>query len=351
MKAILWGYRFSNMRETWYKRVQWMVNSLLKYGIEVKPHPNFKCRGLNLPLYDFTKDHNADICIYNHADISCLTGNVLQVKKNWFFKPTVPDENHTTLDEMGYGPYSSITYKKPNFEQMPQRKVNKFFSTKVKNWITKKTTKWGNRFKNDTQKIEETDYHLILGQCGGDEVVTRHDFGHYFTKMKQIVRELARIDNRLIIVKLHPYTDGEHATNNNFSMMLKQEIEAINPAVRVFTGKVNIHNFIKNARCIFLANSGAGFEAMMHHKPIISWGYPEYHWVTYDLRHLADLLRAIRLDWFNAEKSDKFLYWYMEKHCFYNQETSDRRIKELLENDGLQSPGIGATRVATAGIR
>ena len=102
MKAVVWGYKYSDMQQNWYRQMLWVVNSLRENGVEVKPHPKFKCKDLDLPMYDFTRDHDADICIYNHADISCLVGNVLSAKRNWFFKPTVPTRFHTTLDELGY---------------------------------------------------------------------------------------------------------------------------------------------------------------------------------------------------------------------------------------------------------
>jgi hypothetical protein len=329
MKAIIWGYKYDNMRETWYQQMNWVSNSLRKEGVDVVMHDKFKCRGLDsLPRYDFKKD-NCDICIYNHTDISHIIGNVIPVKENWFFKPTVPDEFHTTLDKIGYGAYSSVGYIKPDFESLNKEDTDIFFNTKVKNWIDNKATKWGKRFDNGEQEVEYDNYYLVLGQCGGDEVVTRHDFGHYFTKLEQIVRELSRIDNKLIVVKLHPYTDGEFAKDFNFSMALKSKLEMIDQKVKVFIGKSNVHNFIDKAYCILLANSGAGFEVMMHRKPMITWGFPEYHWITYDLRHLADLRRAVKLDWFKSEKQDMFLYWYMEKYCFYNQETCDRRVREL----------------------
>jgi hypothetical protein len=253
------------------------------------------------------------------------------VKQNWFFKPTVPDKLHSTLDILGYGPYSSITYKKPDFEDISQEDVDTFFSTQVEGWIKSKTCKWGNKLSKE-KVIKESDYYLVLGQCGGDSVVTQYDFGHYFTKLEQVVKELTRVGNRPVVVKLHPYTDGEGANDTTFSVSIKQKLEAISPKVKVYLGKINIHSFIEKAYCVFLANSGAGFEVMMHHKPMITWGYPEYHWVTYDLRHLADIHMAIRLDWFDKDKQDKFLYWYMEKYCFYNQETSDRRVQEMLNS-------------------
>jgi len=334
MKAVIWPYRYEDMKSSWYKQILWLINALKKENVEVKIHEKFKCNGTeNLPRYNYVKDNPCDICIYNHLTIADLIGNVVAAKQNWFVKPTVPDEFHTTLDKLGYGPYSSIAYKKPNFKNIENIEIDKFFRTQVKYWVEKTTTKFDNKnyhFTNEYQEVPYDDYFLIIGQCGGDTVVTTHDFGSYFVKMEQIIRELVRISNRTIVVKLHPYVDGENAKTTEFADNLKKKFEAISPKVKVFIGKTNIHNFIEKAYCILLANSGAGFETMMHHKPIISWGYPEYHWVTYDLRHLLDLRRAIKLDWFDREKSDKFLYWYMEKYCYYNQITCNNRVRELI---------------------
>jgi len=269
--------------------------------------------------------------IYNHADISHLTGDILPSKLNLFLKPTVPTKDYATLDILGYGPFSSIAYQKPDFENYNSSKVEHFFDTKVVEWITAKENKWGNYYKPSDIEVEFENYYLVLGQCVGDEVVKRYDFGNYVEKLEGIVRELARIDTRTIVVKLHPYMDGEFASNNNFSKAVGERLAKIDKKVKIFIGKVNIHDFLEKAYCVVLANSGSGIEAMMHHKPIISWGYPEYHWVTYDLRHLSDLIRAINVKgWFNSEKQDKWLYWYLEKYCIFNQQTTNNRINELL---------------------
>jgi len=336
MKAIIWDYRFNDMKSSWRTQMKWMVDALKAEGVEVKRHKNFICNGLDVPVYDHTKDHDADICIYNHTDESFIIGNVLKTKVNWFFKPTVPDTVHTTLDEVGFGPHSSITYEKPPYEFMTKAQVKEFFEGRVKTWIEHKMNKWGRGLVVDDFQVPYEDYYLILGQCGGDSVVTHYDFGSYFTKLEQVARELSRIDKRPIVIKLHPYTDGEEGTrgayqNNQFSEGLKARLEKI-PNVHVYLGKLNIHNFIPKARCVLLANSGAGFEVMMHHKPIIAWGFPEYHWVTYDLRILAQLNQAVKLDWFDSDAQDKFLYWYMERYCFFDSLTAHRRVKELLAN-------------------
>jgi len=333
MKAILWGYQYKDMLATWSRQMTWVVNALLEHKVEVKKHKSFNCKGLeNLPFYINATDNPSDICIYNHADVSHLTGDILKVKKNWFFKPTVPDEFHTTLDELGYGAYSSITYNKPNFENIENKDVNNFFETQVNNWIINCNNKWGNSYNFSKEEIPFENYILVLGQNFSDEVVTRYDFGHYFSKLHAVVKELHRISNEQIIVKLHPFTDGMDLNKTNITKRSTQLLQSIGKRVKIYGGRSNIHSFIEKAKCVVLGNSGSGFEVMMHHKPIISWGFPEYHWVTGNLHHLAHLRELLKLDWFNKELSDKFLYWYMEKYCFYNQETANRRIKELLGN-------------------
>jgi len=331
MKAVLWPYRFTHMRDTWRPQTVWIVDALKKCGVTVKRHPDFGCCGLEeLPVYDPETDNPADIGIYNHANQSEIIGNVLKTSANWFMKPTVPDEYHTTLDTLGYGPFSFITYNPPPLERVKQENVNTFFRKEVAHWLEKRSTKWGKQFESKDAECPHEDYHLVIGQCGGDSVVTKMDFGHYFTKLGQICAELARVDTRPVVVKLHPYVDGKDGNTTAMTDYLKGKLEGIHTRVHVYGGRTNIHPFLDRARDVVLANSGAGFEAMMHHKPIIAWGFPEYHWVTYDLRHLCEMGFAISLKWFDREQQDRYLYWYMRHYCFWNQPTAYRRVKELL---------------------
>lgn len=336
-KAIIWNYKYADMKMSWYQQMNWVVKALQDEGYKIIKTPAFKCKGLkNLSLYNSKIDNPCDIVIYNHADISDLLGNEVKAKHNWFFKPTIPDKYHTTLDDLGYSAYSSITYKKPPFEQCDLGEVNKFFDTKVKNWIETASSKFYN-FKSEDIEILEDNYILILGQCAGDYTTTHQDFGSHFYKIELIIRELLRITKDPIVVKLHPYTDGEFAKDDKFSRKIAEKFAQLSPRVSVYLGKTNLHKFIEKAKVIILSNSGSGFETMMHSKPIIAWGYPEYRYITYELHHLCDLKRALDLKWFNKELSDKFLYWYFEKYTFWDLLSCKRRIKELLYENEIVS--------------
>lgn len=338
--AVLWPYLYQDFEESgtnWGPRLVWIIKALKQNGYEVQQHPNFvqKFPG-TVPYKD---SWECDLVIYNHAEKSEIIGEgIINAKKTWFFKPTVPDNKQTTLDELGYGSYSSPTYNKPEFEVYSQEEVDHFFNTKVKKWKNTNECKFGKNYfpKSDTPR-EDTDYVLILGQTSGDTVVERQDWGSYNNKLIMVIRELNSQTKDKIVVKLHPYTNGvgyDSEKDFNYIEDLTKIIKEISPEIEVISDNTSIHSLLPNAKYIMTANSGAGLEAMMYHKPIISFGFPEYHWITYDLRKVCDIHRAIKTDeWFDKELSDKYLYWYMTKYCIYNQASTNNRVKELLENE------------------
>lgn len=332
--AIFWPYRYAvhttsselgNLNFSWEPRFRWVAQALIQEGFNVLKHKDFQCDlGDGAQIYDPPLREKLDVIIYNHAEASEIEGNILDAERTWFFKPTVPDANQTTLDDLGYGSYSSITYDKPNFELVEEHKVDLFFETKVKNWVDAKSSKWGNVFFDKDLTLEN--YILVIGQCFGDSVLNRQDFGSYLPKLTKIVSHLLRSSDKDIVVKLHPYMNGQNWKEGDpdAKQNVTEELLSLSERVKVFGDFSSIHSFLEKCSLVVVGNSGSGFEAMMHDKPIISFCMPEYHWVTYDLRKLCDTRRALQTDqWFDKEKSRKFLYWYMEEYSFYDEKSAN----------------------------
>jgi len=142
MKAVLWPFKYADMRISWSPMVADLIAGLHGNGITVKRHPKFVGMGFDdLPVYDHSVDNPADICIYNHATQADLLGNILKADHNWFWKPSGPTKRHATLDTWGYGPYSSITYQKPAFEDF---QIAGSHREDWKRLVSTADTKWGN---------------------------------------------------------------------------------------------------------------------------------------------------------------------------------------------------------------
>jgi hypothetical protein len=320
------------MNGSWATRTLLIANALQNYGFKVLKQEGFKCVGMeDCPMRDGDLKR-ADVVIYNHTKISDIRGNVLPSDKTWIYKASPPTQDYATLDDWGYGAYMSCSYVRPPFEDIAEEEVLKFWDQTVSQ--VKDTTKWGAKAFTDEVVIEQKDYILFPTQCVDDEVVKTMYFGNYRESLINMIREAVRVGERDIVVKLHPYTDYRAEMKGIKETPITDELEIvlknISNKVHVYRGKSHIGKFIDLSHTVMVCNSAAGVDALLRDKPVISWGYPEYHWATFDLRHLCDMQRALRLDWYSQKKARQYMCWFLRDFCYYNQASANRRVGQLL---------------------
>jgi hypothetical protein len=97
----------------------------------------------------------------------------------------------------------------------------------------------------------------------------------------------------------------------------------------------NIHELIKRAEGVFVINSGTGFEALVHGKPVVTFGQSDYNLVSHngDLRRLDEARNFIYSykDEFRR-LGYQFVRWYHTKHAYdvRNVLESKERLTEYL---------------------
>lgn len=335
MKAIvnICGHKYQSIRENWTKIMNVTIQSFLDLGFDVR-----LSRYLNLE--DNSWDHLSrdiddspeNVFVYNHSWVSELKRKkIYRGEKTIFLKPTGPTKNHFTLDPEGYASCSSIAYSKPDFERVPS---SEFFSSDVKSIVENKQNKWSGVKSKKNLKFDERppdlppNHILVVCQMQGDETVTKMSFGSHLAKVELIVNHL--IDSRCpypIVVKFPPWYN-EKGGNTLSSVIPYWKSKG----VLVFEGRENIHDFLPYSRVAIIENSTAGIECIMHDVPIISYGAPEYRWITKDLRCLTNLnLYIENLSWFNRDESRSWLTWYCKRYQCYDLESTKNRIQEILD--------------------
>lgn len=325
MKVKVSAHKYRNINGNWMRMYGMVFNALETLGADIQAS-----KFLNFSYPPIVDEADA-IYIYNHSNLDELDElQFFRGKKSLFLKPTAPTPEYFSIDDLGYASYSSITYKKPNFEMYE----SDFFHTKVAMFKENKEHKWSDRedLKMFSTNLSIPDNHvLVIGQMPGDETVTKQSFGNHWDKLKLIVRKLYK--QHALVIKIHPTLQSESEKAGSWEQYKKTIDEWKSLGVTVIEGYESIHSVLPKTRVAIVENSTAGIECMMHDVPIISYGYPEYHWVTKDLRHLPQLTNAINdLSWWSKEKSRKFLSWYCEQYLCYDQESTTRRIKWLIES-------------------
>ena len=332
MKVNFLGNRYSQMELPWTEMSAVIFCALeeLGYGVRADKSLSFsRDLGVSRDL------HKApDLSIFNHITMDELKySSKLGPENTLIWKPTGPDNGYFSIDSLGYAAHSSITYEKPDFEGSDDYL---FFETTAKKLIEGKRTKWSDiawheeHFQDIRVQAVPQDHVLVLGQMGGDETTTKMSFGHHYRKLEAIVEQLLILGEYKIVVKLHPYMKVR--TSASDWDYWKRVIEAWTlSGVTVINDFTSLHDILPKTRVAVLENSTAGIECLLHEVPIISYGYPEYHWVTKDLRHLLQVKEFVKdLSWWDSNLSRKWISWYCTDYLCHDKESTIKRLKELL---------------------
>ena len=91
-----------------------------------------------------------------------------------------------------------------------------------------------------------------------------------------------------IIYKPHPFENQDaNAVINNLI-----DLPALNNVSIV--SDVSIHDLLHLAKGVVTINSGAGFEALIHLKPVVTLGKVDYSAATYECRNIEDIKKSVQ---------------------------------------------------------
>ena len=342
--------RFDYLRGDWPNMYLSLWEAFHKLGYEIrvsgwfqsdnddsKSEPLWKKRRLNnRSLPDYVKvgivDDPNHLYVFNHTHVYEIEKhNWNRGKINFFVKPSGPGGKHFTIDTLGYASHSSVTYQKPNFENV---KYEDFYNTEVKEWINNKINKWDGD-ENEPDFIEPTvnipeDHILFIGQMPGDEVCSHFSFGDHWHKFNTLINSL--VTNKPVVIKLHPYMGVEGSQEWAISKGMYNTIaEWKDRGYTVLLDFTNIHNILPKTNVAIVENSTAGLECLMHDVPVISYGYPEYHWVTKDLRHAINISKyANDISWYNEYAAKSWFTWYAKEYVCHDTKSSINRLKQII---------------------
>ena len=272
---------------------------------------------------EVVEESPADIHFYNHIVNDSQSDNMIIVK------PTAPTSKHFALDKLGYANTSEMAYEDPYvYEYMyshanPKNNMDWNIITDL---INNKSNKWDDSIllKWKKGKKVEKDHTLVIGQMPKDETVEGFGLGGHIKKLDLIVEKLAKETNYPIVAKMHPRLQKRDRLIEKWKSW----------GVDVREGFESIHDILPRTRVAIIDNSTAGIECLMHEVPIISYGWPEYHWVTKKLQTLPQLKTLIEdpTKWHKRREAKQFIYWYINDYLCYDVESTKKRLDGIINS-------------------
>ena len=278
---------------------------------------------LDMMGYTESDSDEADLHVYNHTARDL---EPYMPENSIIFKPTAPTSKHFQICKEGYANSSEITFDEPWEYEM--RLYSDTDLNEIKTLIDNRANKWDDSIMLKWPEAEDVkdDHILIIGQMPEDETVMGFGFGDHWKKMCQIIQKLN--DRPNLVIKLHPRIRKASHRIRDINLQIERWEEA---GHQVFSNYESIHSILPHTRVAITENSTAGIECLMHEVPVISYGYPDYHWVTKDLRGLTRLNDYINnLSWHDKELSRQFICWYIFDYLCCDIPTTMKRLEELL---------------------
>lgn len=264
------------------------------------------CRVIQTAIIHDPKRYNGCISLAHHTIGKAR--NVHHIKKSY-----IP--GYVYWEKGGYCAWSETVTTPGLYEQSQSMTGSKaFVDNFIKNYTETKIEQRSTPFS-----APKRPFIFLALQSPTDTVMQ-----HAHIKTYDLIPQAAQWTKKRgydLVVKFHP-NRHEDARRNELRKRLSS-----GPHITVTDS--NILKIIPKCAAVLTVNSGVGFEALLHRKPVITTGLSDYHWCT----HVCETLDQSMEDFIQAppqqKKIDKFLHWMMTKR--FVAVDDKQQIKERLE--------------------
>lgn len=251
--------------------------------------------------------------LFSYHSIGSTNSQIMRWKESYL-------NNLITFDTNGYSGWSSICHQDIMnlIASISEQEAIATFDTIAKSHIKNNLSKY-DQPKYSTFKFPEKFIFFPLQVI--DDSVMKLSYFEPISLIKKIVTILSEKKIPLLIKK-HPRCESKKITE----LLHKYEDER---KILIYNG--SIHDAIAKAQTIYVINSGVGFEALLHLKPVTTFGKSDYMMCT---RTVMDLDVIEKEPYYHLEKSKKlkikkFLHYYINnKSCFLKDK---EKLKSIID--------------------
>lgn len=268
-----------------------------------------------------------------HADNKALYDNVATVLNEWGHPVTITHKTHDTsefdgillaqhticsrknvwnlkkgyipyymnFDRDGYSGWSEMANSKSLFEKSQTTDVDEatdFVDNFVKKYAATNTSK----FPQPKSSFNHSSPFLFVACQQPTDTVSKLASIQTYMLATHVAQQLhTDID---IVIKLHPSRKNDPS------------IDSLDTLANVRFTTASIHELIPKSVGVVTANSGVGFEALLHRKHVFTSGKSDYNWVTHSLQTVDDIITipSILQQRVDTPSIDRFLYYMMTEH-------------------------------------
>lgn len=295
----------------------WLKNFYELEGLDIELF-SYK---LNPVPYDRFNEYDA-VIFWHGSNSGWPRFESIQESNVWYIKESCVTQ-YFEFDRLGYSGWSALI-PPAHLEAITEQDI---IDTKyvIADYIKANRSKLQQHW--DIYKSDEP-YILVTGQTSSDTVIALSQFGDY---EETWITGLEILDTFDIPILFRPHPGTTYCVDHiSADMELYNRLQD-HPWKNVTFGSngYSIHGMIENSLGVVTINSGTGFEALMHNKPVFTLGTAEYDSVTYQCKTKDDIFN-IKNNLEPHEGIDRLLAYYFTNKLVH-MENIERIAEKLVE--------------------
>lgn len=226
------------------------------------------------------------------------------------------------FDRTGYSGWAEIANSQTLFDtsqQIDSKTANDFLIPFAQDYIQNNKSKID---QNESFSRPDRPYVFVAGQIPKDSVLHWADIDT--DDLVRLVAETFRNTNYAVVYKPHPV---HYKKQRSFYNKLAKTLPVI-------ISHGSVHQIIKDATAVFTVNSGVGFEALLHNKPVFCSGHSDYHWVTHRIKTADDIKNfEEKVKKTNITCIQKYMYYMLNNYFVQSDSLTSiqNRIEQVLK--------------------
>ena len=247
--------------------------------------------------HDYSTQRSYEYVLRYHSKTS--HPNAINIKISY-----LPD--YFYFDKTGFSGWADIANTKMPFEELEFESATVEFQHIAQKYIQNNVSKYVQTSRMGEQTLPQP--YVFLATQVEDDIVAELADVKTFELVKACLEHIPSIGYHLVI-KRHP-----KCTSSRIEKLLREH----DAQEKVSIVDYSIHDIIPQASAVIVVNSGVGFEALLHQKPVIAFGHSDYHWVTTRMKHAEELQKLPDIiSNFSEEQRraiQKFVVYYLQHY-------------------------------------